>query len=75
MVSFCFLRRKFMEGYMTLKEASVKWGISERRIRTLCVNDRIPGASKLGNLWVIPAEATKPNDQRIKSGKYIKDKS
>lgn len=64
-----------MEGYMTLKEASVKWGISERRIRTLCVNDRIQGASKLGNLWVIPAEATKPNAQRIKSGKYIKDKS
>ena len=64
-----------MEGYITLKEASEKWGISERRIRTLCSQDRIEGASKIGPLWTIPADTEKPSDQRIKSGKYIKEKT
>ena len=39
-----------MEGYITLKEASDKWGISERRIRTLCMEGRIKHASKLGSI-------------------------
>ena len=63
-----------MEGYITLKEASEKWGISERRIRTLCLQDRIEGAEKMGPLWTIPANTEKPTDRRIKSGKYIKNK-
>lgn len=65
-----------MTGFMTLKEASVEWGISARRINALCVEERIPGAQKLGNMWIIPIDAEKPKDERIKSGKYIKlDKS
>lgn len=63
-----------MEELITLKEASEKWGISERRIRTLCTQDRIEGAVKIGPLWTIPANAEKPTDQRIKSGKYVKTK-
>lgn len=61
-----------MTGFMTLKETSKKWGIGARRINTLCVEGRIPGAQKLGNMWVIPVDAEKPIDERIKSGKYIK---
>ena len=61
-----------MEGYMTLKEAAEKWGIGDRRINTLCLEGRIEGASKIGNLWVIPVDTSKPDDNRIKSGKYIK---
>lgn len=61
-----------MEGYITLKEASDKWGISERRIRTLCMEGRIKHASKLGSIWAIPVDAEKPEDKRVKSGKYIK---
>ena len=34
----------------------------------------IPGATKIGFYWVIPADAEKPRDERIKSGKYIKEK-
>ena len=30
--------------FMTVKQAAEKWGISDRRVRTLCVEDRIPGA-------------------------------
>lgn len=62
-----------MTGFMTLKEASVEWGISARRINALCVEDRIPGAQKLGNMWIIPFDAEKPRDERIKTGKYMKD--
>ena len=63
-----------MEGYMTIKEASAKWGIGLRRINTLCNEGRIEGASKMGNVWVIPADAEKPKDERIKSGKFVKSK-
>ena len=63
-----------MEGYMTLKDAPAKWGIGDRRINTLCLEGRIEGASKIGNLWVIPVDTPKPDDNRIKSGKYIKKK-
>ena len=30
---------------------------------------------KFGREWAIPRNATKPNDARIKSGKYIKRKA
>lgn len=63
-----------MVNYITLKEAAAKWGISERRIRTLCTDNRIEGVSKMGPMWVIPADAVKPRDERVKSGKYIKSK-
>lgn len=61
-----------MDGYMTIKEASEKWGIGLRRINTLCNEGRIKGASRVGNMWVIPENANKPEDKRIKSGKYVK---
>lgn len=35
---------------------------------------RISGAAKIGSYRAIPADAEKPNDLRIKSGKYIKEK-
>ena len=28
---------------------------------------------KIGSYWAVPADAVKPKDERIKSGKYIKD--
>lgn len=61
-----------MDGYMTIKEASEKWNIGLRRINTLCNAGRIEGASKVGNIWVIPAGVEKLKDERIRSGKYIK---
>lgn len=61
-----------MEDYITLSEAVRKWGISARRGRVLCEKGRIIGAVKFGRTWAIPADAEKPKDKRIKSGKYIK---
>ena len=64
-----------MDQFITLKEAAEKWGISERRIRILCTEGRIVGATKMGPLWVIPADSVKPDDKRVKSGKYAKKKA
>ena len=62
---------KIME-YLSLRQTAEKWGLSIRRVQTLCSTDRIPGAVKIGSYWAIPADAEKPKDERIKSGKYIK---
>ena len=59
--------------FLSVKQTSEKWGISVRRISTLCVEGRIDGAKKVGSYWVIPDCADKPKDARIKSGKYVKE--
>ena len=61
-----------MKEYLTIRETSEKWGLSIRRIQTLVSNGRIEGATRIGYMWIIPADAVKPKDQRVKSGKYIK---
>ena len=61
--------------YMTIQAAAAKWGISERRIQTLCTTGRLEGAQKFGRQWAIPAHMEKPSDARIKSGRYVKDSS
>ena len=58
--------------YLSVKQTSEKWGISTRRVNILCSENRIPSATKIGFYWAIPADAEKPRDARIKSGKYIK---
>lgn len=58
--------------YMTIQEAADRWGITERRIQVLCASGRLEGVTKFGRQWAIPADAEKPDDARIKSGKYIK---
>jgi len=60
--------------YLSIKQISEKWGISVRRIQVLCPEGRISGATKIGFYWAIPDDAEKPSDERIKSGKYIKEK-
>ena len=37
--------------YMTLKEASEKWGVTPRWINYYCSAGRIPGAVKMGTVW------------------------
>lgn len=60
--------------YKSIREMAEKWGISKRRIQVLCSENRIEGAVRIGYSWAIPADAKKPADARIKSGKYIKNK-
>lgn len=58
--------------YISVKEAAEKWGLSTRRIQVLCTGGRINGADRIGNMWVIPKDAKKPKDARIRSGRYRK---
>ena len=58
-------------GYMTIKEASEKWGLGNRWVNSMCQDGRIPGALKFGNVWAIPADMERPTqDRRIKTGEY-----
>ncbi len=52
--------------YITVKEAAEKWGLSDRRIRVLCSEGKIPGAYQEGRGWKIPADAQKPADGRYR---------
>lgn len=53
-----------MLAFMTANEAAEKWNISHRRVITLCSENRIENAAMLGNMWIIPIEAKKPEDAR-----------
>lgn len=70
-VAICAIWGLKME-YISIGEAAQKWGISTRRIRILCAKGRISGTQKNNASWLIPDNAEKPKDERIKSGKYIK---
>lgn len=50
--------------YISTKQASEKWGISDRRIRVICNEGRIEGAIKIGRNWSIPEDGIKPVDAR-----------
>jgi len=58
--------------FMTTKQASAAWSISQRRVAILCEQGRIKGVEKAGTVWLIPNKAQKPLDARVKSGKYRK---
>ena len=53
--------------YLSTSEAAEKWGLSSRRVVVLCNEGRIDGAQKAGSTWIIPENAQKPGDARIKS--------
>ena len=53
--------------FMTVKQASEKWGISDRRIRVLCSEGKVSGAYQEGRGWRIPVDAKKPADGRYRS--------
>ena len=52
--------------YMTVKQAAEKWGISDKRVRVLCAEGKISGVIRDGRLWMIPADAPKPENGRFK---------
>ena len=58
------LSRSEIMKYISAKEAAEKWGISQRRVSSLCAENRIIDAQRVGNMWIIPESATKPVDGR-----------
>ena len=53
--------------YISVREVSIKWEISERRVQKLCEDGRIEGVLRYGRSWMIPKEAQKPRDKRRRS--------
>ena len=58
--------------YISAQQAAIKWGISKRRVQVLCAENRIKDATRIGNMWVIPATAVKPTDGRIQCCHTVK---
>lgn len=50
--------------YLTTTEMAEKWNITRRRVATLCKEGRIKGAILKGKTWLIPDNASKPEDPR-----------
>ena len=61
-----------MADMIPVKEAAGRWGVTERRVAALCSQGKIKGAVKKGRRWLIPDDAEKPADSRIRSGTYRK---
>ena len=58
--------------YITTKQVAERWGISDRRVRLLCAQGKIPNVIKHGRNYKVPANATKPADGRIKHGRFTR---
>ncbi len=59
--------------YFTIEELSKLWGLSQRRIQTLCAQGKIIGALRFGRDWMVPKNAQKPVDGRTKAGRQCSD--
>lgn len=57
--------------YMSAKQAAEKWEISDRRVRILCLEGKIPGVIREGRRWKIPENAKKPKDGRYRSAETL----
>lgn len=55
--------------YYTVKEMGEKQGVTRCMVNVYCSTGRIPGTIKKGNLWLVPEDAIKPEDQRRKKEK------
>ena len=51
--------------YIKVSQAAEKWGITPRRVRTLCAEGKIEGVIRKGKLYMIPETAVKPMDGRL----------
>jgi len=58
--------------WMTTKDAAALWGVTVRRIQSLCENGLLDCATKLGDIWIIPKGTPKPPDGRTKAAKEQK---
>ncbi len=52
--------------YLSVHDMSEKWNMKERKLTSLCRDNRIAGARKIGKEWMIPSDAIKPIDMRTR---------
>ena len=51
------------DRFKRVKDCAKEWGISKRRVQIYCEEDRIEGAFKCGQYWLIPKDAQKPSEK------------
>ncbi|MDP4094601.1 MAG: Fic family protein [Bacillota bacterium] len=51
--------------FITTNQVAAKWGITDRQVRILCTSGKINGAKRAGRSWLIPTDASKPEDGRV----------
>ena len=56
-----------MFEYMTAQETADKWNVSLRWVQRLCKENRIEGVMNVNRVWLIPKDAKKPVDARLKT--------
>ena len=56
--------KKDVPNYLkTARECAKEWGILPRRVQIYYEEDRIEGAFKYGQYWLIPKDAQKPPEK------------
>lgn len=58
-------------AYISVIDAATKWQLSDRRVRILCEQGKIPGVVRQGRSYQIPADAEKPADGRQTRGRNL----
>ena len=59
--------------YLTISEASEKWGLSQCQVQHLCTLGSVEGTVKFSRAWMIPRAANKPVDGRSKAARAEHD--
>jgi predicted site-specific integrase-resolvase len=58
-----------VNGYISVKEAAERWGVTERQVQRMCLAGKIPGVIQFIGAWVIPEDAVKPTRTgKLKTG-------
>lgn len=55
--------------FISVSDAAEKFNISKRRVQVLCEQGRIEGANMVSGVWLIPTDAPKPEDARVRKTK------
>ncbi len=53
-----------MAEFIKASEAARRWGVTPRTVRLWCSEGKIAGATRRGNLYLVPEDATMPPDGR-----------
>jgi hypothetical protein len=65
-----------MNGYISVKEAAKRWGITERQVQRMCGAGKIDGLTRFANAWAIPEDTVKPTRTgNLKPGPKPKNKN
>jgi len=62
-------------NFLSTNRIAELWKITPRRVAVLASQGRIPGAKQLEGRWLIPADAVKPSDPRLKSSEVQQESS